>query len=128
MIELAAITDVFAMAGIPLSMPEDSCSRSTPSADERDILRRIGQGETECFADLIRRYQGHVVRIVGRRVPSDRVEEVVHDVFVRAYLGLKQFSGSSPFDHWLAGIAVRCCYDFWRTEKQCRGAGQCLDG
>ena len=118
MTELAAVTNVFAMAGIPQSMADDSRSRSTPSADERDILRRIGQGETERFADLIRRYQGHVLRIVGRRVPSDRVEEVVHDVFVRAYLGLKQFAGSSPFDHWLAGIAVRCCYEFWRTRSR----------
>jgi RNA polymerase sigma-70 factor (ECF subfamily) len=46
------------------------------------------------------------------------VEEVVHDVFVRAYMGLSQYSGSVSFDHWLSGIAVRACYDFWRAQTR----------
>jgi RNA polymerase sigma-70 factor (ECF subfamily) len=51
-------------------------------------------------------------------VPTDRAEEITHDVFVRAYVGLAQFSGSVSFEHWLAGIAVRTCYDFWRGRKR----------
>jgi len=47
-------------------------------------------------------------------VPPDRVQELVHDVFVKAYVSLAQFSDSVPFEHWLAGIAVRTCYDYWR--------------
>ncbi|NGZ08557.1 MAG: RNA polymerase sigma factor [Nitrospira sp. LK70] len=89
-----------------------------PSSDEKSLLRRIGQGETERFAELIGRYQQHVTRIVGRRVPADHVKEVVHDVFVRAYFSLAHFSESVGFDHWLAGIAVRTCYDFWRARKR----------
>lgn len=83
-------------------------------SDDRNLLQRIRGGETDCFAEVIERYQCHVIRIVSRRVPADRVDEIAHDVFVRAYFGLAQFSGSVPFDHWLAGIAVRTCYDFWR--------------
>jgi RNA polymerase sigma-70 factor (ECF subfamily) len=43
------------------------------------------------------------------------VEEVAHDVFVRAYISLSTYSFRMPFEHWLARIAVRSCYDAWRT-------------
>jgi RNA polymerase sigma-70 factor, ECF subfamily len=108
---------VLQIPGIDLSMADDSLPVTKTSSLDSDLLRRISQGETERFADLIRQYQPHVVRIVGRRVPADDVEEIVHDVFVRAYFGLAQFSGTVSFDRWLAGIAVRTCYDFWRARK-----------
>jgi len=87
-------------------------------ADEQNLIQRIRQGETDRFEDVIRRYQGHVVRLVSRRVPAADVEEVAHDVFIRAYVGLAQYSQAVGFDHWLSGIAVRACVDFWRARKR----------
>ena len=103
--------------GIHLSMADDSLPVERSSREESDLVRRIRQGETERFAELIDRYQRHVGRIVGRRVPAERVRELVHEVFVKAYVNLAQFSDSVPFEHWLAGIAVRTCYDFWRAAR-----------
>jgi RNA polymerase sigma-70 factor (ECF subfamily) len=103
------------ITGIHLSMTDDRVPLGRSARDETDLVHRIRQGETERFAELIDRYQAHVGRIVGRRVPPDRVREVIHDVFVRAYVHLAQFSDAVPFSHWLAGIAVRTCYDFWRS-------------
>lgn len=99
-------------------MADESLTRLAQTGDEQDLLQRIREGDSERFGDLVNRYEGHVVRIVGRRVPADRVGEIAHDVFVRAYFGLAQFSNDVPFDHWLAGIAVRTCYDFWRDRKR----------
>lgn len=104
--------------GIHLSMADDSLPVGRSSREESDLVRRIRQGETERFAELIDRYQRHVSRIVGRRVPAERVRELVHEVFVKAYVNLAQFSDSVPFEHWLAGIAVRTCYDFWRARAR----------
>ena len=104
--------------GIHLSMADDSLPVERSSREESDLVCRIRQGETERFAELIDRYQRHVGRIVGRRVPADRVRELVHEVFVKAYVNLAQFSDSVPFEHWLAGIAVRTCYDFWRERAR----------
>jgi RNA polymerase sigma-70 factor, ECF subfamily len=117
MSHVAVLTDIGKIQGIHLSMADDLLPILKHS-EEIDLLERIRQGETDRFADLISRYQRHVIRIVGRRVPADQVEEIVHDVFVRAYIGLAQFSKSVSFDHWLAGIAVRTCYDFWRARKR----------
>jgi len=104
--------------GIHLSMADDSLPVERSSREESDLVRRIRQGETERFAELIDRYQRHVGRIVGRRAPAERVRELVHEVFVKAYVNLAQFSDSVPFEHWLAGIAVRTCYDFWRERAR----------
>ena len=82
------------------------------------IINRVLQGEVECFAELIDRYQQHVTKIVNWHVPSDHVAEVAHDVFVRAFSGLAGFSTGVPFEHWLSGIAVRTCYDFWRAKSR----------
>lgn len=87
-------------------------------SDDLQIINRVLQGEVECFAELIDRYQQHVTKIVNRHVPSDHVAEVAHDVFVRAFGGLAGFSTGGPFEHWLSGIAVRACYDFWRARSR----------
>jgi len=116
-----AVAPLLPVPGIRLSMADESVTvrtRRTRVSEDQDLLRRISQGEIDCYAELISRYQSHVIRIVGRRVPADHVEEIVHDVFVRAYFGLAQYSSSVSFDHWLAGIAVRACYDFWRARKR----------
>ena len=113
MSDAAVLTVRRIIPGIHLSMADDSFAVGRSSREESDLVRRIRQGETERFAELIDRYQGHVGRIVGRRVPAERVRELVHEVFVKAYVNLAQFSDSVPFEHWLAGIAVPTCYDFW---------------
>ena len=87
-------------------------------SDDRDVIDEVLRGQIDRFAELITRHQQHVARIVNRHVPSDCVAEVAHDVFVRAYTSLANFSKQTPFEHWLSGIAVRTCYDFWRTKRR----------
>lgn len=86
--------------------------------DDLQIIEWVLRGDVDRFAELITRYQPHVTKIVSRHVPPDRVEEIAHDVFVRAYTGLAGYSATVPFEHWLSGIAVRACYDFWRAAKR----------
>ena len=104
--------------GMHLSMADDTASANKSVRGESELIRQVKNGETERFAELIDRHQGHVGRIVGRRVPAGHVPDLVHEVFVKAYVSLGQFSDSVPFEHWLAGIAVRTCYDFWRARAR----------
>lgn len=89
-----------------------------PVHNDQEIVHRVLEGETDRFAELIDRYQRHVAKIVTGHVPYDQVEEVAQDVFVRAFTGLHGYSGRTPFEHWLSGIAVRTCYDFWRAYQR----------
>jgi len=40
---------------------------------------------------------------------------VAQIVFVKAYQSLSTYKRESPFKNWLSSIAVRSCYDYWRT-------------
>ena len=80
-----------------------------------EIIQRVLTGDTDLFEELLMRYQEHVGRIVAGHVPREMVDEVAHDVFVRAYTSLPTYSFRTPFSHWLSTIAVRSCYDAWRS-------------
>lgn len=97
------------------TLPRDVTVQADASDDE--LIRRVLGGETECFEGLMLRHRNHVGRIVGGHVPSDMVAEIAHEVFVKAYTGLGTYRFEEPFPHWLATIAVRTCYDFWRTRQ-----------
>jgi RNA polymerase sigma-70 factor (ECF subfamily) len=82
---------------------------------DEEIIRRVVAGDVDLFEELLMRYQEHVGRIVAGHVPREMVDEVAHDVFVRAYTSLPTYSLRTPFSHWLSTIAVRTGYDMWRT-------------
>jgi RNA polymerase sigma-70 factor, ECF subfamily len=82
---------------------------------EEEVIRRVVAGEVDLFEELLLRYREHVGRIVAGHVPREMVEDVAHDVFVRAYTSLPTYSFRTPFSHWLSTIAVRSCYDVWRS-------------
>lgn len=87
-------------------------------SDDAESIDRVLHGDTDRFADLIARHQRHVLKIVQGHVPADRVAEVAHEVFVRAYGSLSGYGGDVPFEHWLSRLAVRACYDYWRVHNR----------
>jgi RNA polymerase sigma-70 factor, ECF subfamily len=88
--------------------------------DDTDIISHILGGDVNAFELLVEKYQHHVFSIVRKHVPTDQVDEVAQDVFVRAYQGMAGIKEKSKFKQWLSGIAVRTCYDFWRTKYRLR--------
>lgn len=88
--------------------------------DDELIVRRVLDGDPDAFAILVERHQGRVFRTVGAHVPPDEVEEVTHEVFIRAYRSLSSYAGQSEFSHWVTVIAVRACHDFWRRSYRSR--------
>jgi RNA polymerase sigma-70 factor (ECF subfamily) len=83
-------------------------------------IRRVLAGDVDAFGGLVERYRDHVLRIVRRHVPPDRVEETAQDAMVRAYQSLAGFRQAESFPRWLAAITVRTCYDFWRRRYRRR--------
>lgn len=84
------------------------------------VIHEVLGGNVNAFELLMDRYQGYVGGIVTKHVPRDRIQEVAHETFVRAYRSLETFQARTPFKHWLSRIAVRCCYDFWREHYRNR--------
>lgn len=77
------------------------------AADPDSELARLAQaGDARAFEALVVKYQRRIARHVARFIKSaDDVEDVVQEVFVRAYRGLAAFRGESQFYSWLYRIA-----------------------
>lgn len=87
------------------------------AASMEDIDRSRG-GDSQAYERIIRRHQEHIAKILWRftRDPATH-EELVQDVFVEAWLSLAAYRGEAPLEHWLARIATRVGYRFWKRSK-----------
>jgi len=96
--------------------------RAMPFTDEQDIRATLG-GDGDAYARLVRRHQDEIARQMWRFTRDRRdLEELVHDVFVEAYFSLAGFRGRAPLSHWLARIATRVGYRYWKRRKARRPA------
>src|SRR5260370_8352947 len=53
-------------------------------------------------------------------VGPDAAEDVAQQAFLKAWLGLDQFSGASSFGPWLYRLAMNCCLDHLRRTQRFR--------
>ena len=83
---------------------------------DTEITNRILEGEEELYIDLMDMHRDIVLSIVTNRIPSNDVAEVVHEVFVQAYLSMNSYAGKSALKNWISRIAVRTCYNYWREK------------
>ncbi|MBD3180456.1 MAG: sigma-70 family RNA polymerase sigma factor [Candidatus Latescibacteria bacterium] len=88
--------------------------------NDREIIEEVLSGNTGRFEILVERHRSMVFGIAARRVPAEDVDEMAHEIFIRAYRSLGGFRGESDFSHWLAGISVRACCDYWRKKYRSR--------
>jgi len=87
--------------------------------DDLDDVERTRGGDPEAYRRLIERHQDHVARLLWRFSRDRRVhEELVQDVFVEAYLSLRGYNGKAPLAHWLARIATRVGYRYWKEKAR----------
>ncbi len=86
----------------------------TLSVETRLIERAKAQDET-AFDQIVALYSdrlyNYILRMVGN--PQD-AEDVLQEVFLRAYQGLPSFDGRSKLNTWLFQIATNLCIDFYR--------------
>ena len=127
---LAARSHVYASVDILSRQPNHAyASESAASGQEGGRLDGVAgdvediglarHGDSDAYRRLVERYQNHVARILWR-FSRDRLvhEELVQDVFVEAYLSLNGYHGKAPFGHWLARIATRVGYRYWKEKAR----------
>ncbi|MDD2389987.1 MAG: RNA polymerase sigma factor [Desulfobacterales bacterium] len=85
-----------------------------------DIVKQVIGGNVNAFEYLLKKYQGHVMKIIRKHIPGSHADEAAQDVFVRAYQALPNYKKKDSFKPWLSVIAVRTCYDFWRKRYRSR--------
>lgn len=105
------------------SQPGDGAP-STASAETRsdaEVVRTVLAGNPEAFEELVRRHQPRVFATARRYARRENeVEDIVQEVFLKAFERLPGFRFEAPFEHWLMRVAVRTCYDFLRAHQRTR--------
>ena len=89
------------------------------SSSEERLIAAVLEGDDGAFAALVARHKRRVLRIAARfsRTPQE-IEELGQEIFLKAYMDLRQYRGEAPFAHWLSRIAVRSCYDALRKRRR----------
>jgi RNA polymerase sigma-70 factor, ECF subfamily len=80
---------------------------SQPGIDETALVAQAREGGTGAFSELVRRYEGKILRL-AQHITQNRedAEDVLQETFLKAYEHLDQFQGNSKFYTWIVRIAV----------------------
>jgi RNA polymerase sigma-70 factor (ECF subfamily) len=88
---------------------------------EAELIAAAVSGDPASFEPLIQKYSPRVFATARRYARLEReVEDIVQEVWIKAYQKLASFRGDAPFEHWLMRMAVRTCYDFLRAHQRNR--------
>lgn len=89
--------------------------------EERELIERVKSGESQCFSELVLRYERPVFQSVfaflGNR---QEAEDITQDVFVSAFRKISSFEYRASFLTWLRRIAYNQCVDARRKTKSRR--------
>lgn len=86
-----------------------------------EVIGKIRSGETGEFESLVIKYQPRVFAIARKYARLEHeVEDIVQEVFLKAFTRLHTFRAESPFEHWLMRLAVHTCYDSLRAHQRNR--------
>src|SRR5881396_2236789 len=94
---------------------------ATVERTDAELIAAVLGGDTASFEPLLKKYQPRVFATARRYARREsEVEDIVQEVFLKAFHKLNSFRGDAPFEHWLMRLAVRTCYDFLRAHQRNR--------
>lgn len=81
------------------TLPDDSSDTA--------LIDRVRRGEGAAFAQIMRRNNRRLFRLVRAMIGSDiEAEEVVQETYVRAFAALATWRGDASLSTWLSRIAL----------------------
>ena len=86
----------------------------TVHSDDGALVRAAQEGDSTAFGALYSRYAKMVHGILLARVPVNEIEDLVQEVFLRAFPRLKSLRDAARFGGWLAAIARNRATDYHR--------------
>ncbi len=108
----------------------NSVSQSQESSDARkprrvdpdlDLVQRSRQGETAAFDQLVEKYTPKLYGLVYHMTSNhEDTNDILQDVFAKAYRSLKRFRGKSAFYTWIYSIATNMTLNFLKKRNRRR--------
>jgi RNA polymerase sigma-70 factor (ECF subfamily) len=85
---------------------------------DEHLVKLTMQGSQDCFAQIVLRYSGNLLRFVAAGVSSMQdAEDIVQETFLNVYKNLHQFDLRCSFKSWLFAIANNCKISYLRKQR-----------
>lgn len=88
--------------------------------DKKDdeLIKRFVGGEERAFNEIVGIYQKRLYYGIRRYIKQhDDADEVLQNVFIKIYKGLKNFKGDSSLFTWMFRIAINESFTFLKIKK-----------
>lgn len=106
-----------------MSTSQDQASQEKPnpsdsSKEDAQLVERALGGDESAYAKLMEKYERplhyHIIKIVRNQ---DMVEDLIQEVFTKAFKSMDSYNTNYAFSTWLYRIATNHSIDFLRKRK-----------
>ncbi len=95
-------------------------SRRKPDPDA-DLVARAQEGDTRAFDELVVKYSPKLYGLVYHMTANrEDTNDILQDVFAKAYRSIKRFKGKSSFYTWIYSIATNMTLNFLKKRNRRR--------
>ncbi|HZU13853.1 MAG TPA: RNA polymerase sigma factor [Chloroflexota bacterium] len=107
----------------PAAVPTDGCEPGVDvpgedAWDEDGAIARAREGDLEAFDDIMRRYEGRLLRFLTGLVGEvETARELCQDTFLSAYQALPRLRGEVRLNGWLHTIALNRARSYHRGRR-----------
>lgn len=86
--------------------------------DDIDLIKEFKSGNRNVFNEIVRKYEKRIYLVIKRMVNDhDDTNDIMQEVFIKAYNALDNFREESTFFTWLYRIAVNLTINFLNKKK-----------
>ena len=87
--------------------------------DDKTLVENTLKGDLDSFSFIVNKYQNQIycflIKLTSNKEDS---EELLQDVFIRAYRYLYRFNSKYNFSTWIYKIAVNAFRDYYKKKKK----------
>jgi RNA polymerase sigma factor (sigma-70 family) len=95
--------------------------KMTKPDEDADLVERAQNGDTAAFDELVIKHSPKLYGLVYHMTSNhEDTNDVLQDVFAKAYRSLKRFRGNSAFYTWIYSIAVNMTLNFLKKRNRQR--------
>ena len=88
---------------------------------EAELIAAVLKGDAASFEPLVQKYSPRIFATARRYARREsEVEDIVQEVWLKAFERLRSYRAEAPFEHWLMRLAVNACYDALRSHQRNR--------
>lgn len=84
---------------------------------EIGMIKALSKGDEKAYRELYRLYASKIGSLAKSYLGTDDVDDIIQEVFVRIFKGVRKFRGESKLSTWIYRITVNVCNNFYKKFK-----------